>query len=170
MQRTDVWAILFCALFALAVFRSLLNRMGQGSQVPLEGHYQAARRWLEDNGYTIVAVHPQCEWHGYYGNEHYQWPLTADFIVRQGARYFAVILARERSETVTETELRAEWYPVSVAFGVHGLLHMDVDGEQVHQVDFELTHPPSLRWRRIVNRSLWFLGGMLAALALFHGV
>ncbi|MCL6594107.1 MAG: hypothetical protein K6T31_09040, partial [Alicyclobacillus sp.] len=95
-------------------------------------------------------------------------PLVADFIVRQGARYYAVRLARPRDPLVSGVKLRDEWYPLYVALGVHGILHVDVEEEQVQVVDFEVRQPSYLAWRRMVNRSLWFLGGALAALAWLH--
>ncbi|MCL6517787.1 hypothetical protein [Alicyclobacillus sp.] len=168
MQGEDVWAILLGAAFLLLVARSLMSRSWQSTPVPLEGPHQAARRWLEDNGYIIVAVRPEAEWHAYHGAQHVQRTLFADFLVRQGARYFAVVLARNLTDGALESRLAADWYLITQAFGVEGLLHVDVENELVHEVDFELTHPPSYRWRQLLNRSLWFLGGVLFAFALFH--
>jgi len=169
MQWRDAIAVLVGAGFLWLVGKSLFMESKRRSEIPLRGKFAAASEWLEENGYHIIRVRQRGEWIGYYGERAYKKSLIADFIVRQGARYYAVKLVSSRDRGVTGVKLRDQWFPVYVAFGVEGILHVDVESEKVHVVDFDVKSPRYVVWRKAVNRGLWFLSGAIVTLAWLHG-
>jgi hypothetical protein len=169
MQWRDVVALIVCGVIVWFVARSMFSQWRSGSQVQLRGKMSSAREWLEANGYQIIRIRERCEWNGYYDEREFSKPLIADFVVRQGARLYAVKVLNARDQGINGAKLRDQWYPLYVAYGVHGVLHVDVDTERVHVVDFAVKSPPYVRWRRAANRSIWLLSGAVLALAWFHG-
>ncbi|MBX5436295.1 MAG: hypothetical protein IRZ33_03660 [Alicyclobacillaceae bacterium] len=169
MGWLDGLAWLLCGLLVLVVVRSLLVRTG-AERVPLHGRFHAAREWLEGNGYQVVRVRERAEWLGYYDDREFRKPLVADFIVRKGSRYYAVKLVSPRDPGVSGARLRDQWYPLWTAFDVSGILHIDLDSEQVHIIDFELKRPRYLHWRTVLNRGLWLISGVVITYAwLYRG-
>jgi len=170
MQWRDGLAIVIGSIFVLWVSKSILLHVRQGAhETPLRGKLSAARDWLEENGYTIVRVRDRVEWVGYYDEKEYKKQFIADFIVRQGPKYYAVKVQNSRDKGVSGQKLRDNWYPLFVNFAVHGVLHLDVDAERAHVIDFDIHRPSYVRWRIFINRSLWFAAGMVVALAWLHG-
>jgi hypothetical protein len=162
-------AIVIGAAFVLLVVRSMFQQWrSPDEQTPLRGRLSAAREWLEANGYQVVQVRARSEWIGYYDAREFRKQLIADFIVRQGAKYYAVKVASGRETGINGAKLRDQWYPLYTAFQVHGILHIDLDREQAHMVDFDLKPPRYVIWRKAVNRGLWLLSGVVIAFAWLH--
>lgn len=163
-------ALVIGGLFVLLILRSMLRQWRQGdSKVPLRGRLHAAREWMQENGYHVVRVRQRSEWVGYYDSREFRKQYIADFIARKGAKYYAVKVLSSREKGLNGLKMRDQWFPLYMGFRVDGILHLDVDNERVHEVDFELKSPAFVIWRKIINRSLWFLAGMIVALAWFHG-
>jgi|GEM_PF-4058794 len=163
------FAIVVGVIFVLALVQSMFRQWRGGrNHIPLKGRLHVARQWLEDNDYQIVRVRERSEWIGYYDSREFRKQYIADFIVKQGGKFYVVKIHSSRDTGLSGQKLRDHWYPLYMAFQVDGVLHLDVEREQVHVVDFELRSPPFLLWRRVINRSLWFLAGMIVALAWFH--
>lgn len=169
MQWPEAFALVVCVGLVWFVFRSMLSQWRNHSTPPLRGKMSTAREWLEENGYQVVRIRERCQWSGYYDEREFSKQLIADFVVRQGAKLYAVKVMNARDQAINGLKLRDQWYPLYIAYGVHGVLHMDVDAERVHMVDFSVKSPPYVRWRRVVNRSVWLLSGAVLALAWIHG-
>jgi hypothetical protein len=169
MQWRDLFTMLLCIGIVYWLGKSLFMGRKRGGETPLRGKLSTARDWLEENGYQIVRVRERGEWIGYYGDKSFKKSLIADFVVRKGPKYYAVKLLQSRDQGVNGVKMRDQWFPLYVAFGVHGILHIDVDEERVQVIDFEWKSPQYVRWKTVVNRSLWFLLGVLVAMAWLHG-
>ncbi|QQE76964.1 hypothetical protein [Alicyclobacillus sp. SO9] len=162
-------AILIGAAFVLLVLKSMFGQWRQSdNKTPLRGRFSTAKEWLEENGYKILKIRQRSEWVGYYDSREFRKQYIADFVVKKGAKSYAVKLQSARDKGLSGQKVRDMWYPLFTAFQVDGILHLDVDNDKVHLIDFQLKSPGFVRWRTFVNRSLWFLSGMIAALALFH--
>lgn len=162
-------ALVIGVVFVLGLLQSMFRQWRGGDvKVPLKGRLHAAREWLEANGYQIVRVRERSEWVGYYDSREFRKQYIADFIVKQGGKLYAVKIQSSRDTGLSGQKLRDNWYPLFMAFRVNGVLHLDLDKDQVHVADFDLKTPPFIVWRRVINRSLWFLAGMIVALAWFH--
>ncbi|MDQ0188372.1 hypothetical protein JI721_15635 [Alicyclobacillus cycloheptanicus] len=169
MQLREAFALMIGLGVLLLVARSIINQWrGRGAGTPLRGKFKAAQEWLEANGYHILRVRDRGEWTGYYGTRAFHKHLIADFIVRQGGKTYVVKLASAREKGMNGAKLRDTWYPMYVVFGVKGILHVDVENEQVQVVDFEVKPPPHVVWSKVINRALWLLSGMLIALVWMH--
>ncbi|MCL6444726.1 MAG: hypothetical protein K6T83_14945 [Alicyclobacillus sp.] len=165
------WSIFIGLILLWLLAKSMWLDWRQPGAMPMPGRYQAARAWLEANGYHVVRTRQRSEWVGYYDKREFRKSVIVDFIVRQGAKYYAVKVVHSRDnreENMSGLKLRDQWYPIVVAFRVHGVLHLDLDGEQVHLVDFELKAPAFVRWQVIFNRSMWLLTGVLITFAWLH--
>lgn len=169
MGWRDVFALLMCAGIVYWLVKSIFSQLRHRSETPLRGKLSAARDWLEANGYRIIRVRERGEWVGYYGDKAFKKSLIADFVVRKGAKSYAVKLVQSRDQGVNGVKLRDLWFPLYTAFHVQGILHLDVDQERVHVIDFEIKRPSYVLWRTVFNRMLWFLAGAVVALAWFHG-
>ncbi|WDL97037.1 hypothetical protein [Alicyclobacillus sp. ALC3] len=169
MRLQVLFALLIGAGVLLLVGRSIFSQWrGADKGVPLRGKYRAAMEWLEGNGYRVLRARERSTWVGYYGDREFQKQLIADFIVRQGAKTYAVKLASSREKGISGAKLRDSWFPLYVLFGVQGILHIDVEHEVVQVVDFDLKPPSRVVWARVINRFLWLLGGALLALVVMH--
>ncbi|MCF8563606.1 hypothetical protein LLE49_02490 [Alicyclobacillus tolerans] len=165
----DGLALLVGAALVLVVLRSLFSHWTHPEAgVPLQGKLHAARAWLEGNGYQVVRVRPHAQWSAFYDTQEFQKALSPDFIVRKGAKSFAV-LVMQYDEKPVQDQIGENWYPLIHAFGVDGVLHIDVDRERVHSVDFEVKAPSYMMWKAVFNRVMWVLAGVLMALAWLHG-
>jgi hypothetical protein len=169
MQWRDGIALIVCGGLIWFIARSMLTQWKSRGSTPLRGKMNKAREWLEENGYQVIRIRERCEWTGYYDEREFSKTLTADFIVRRAARLYAVKVVNARDHGINGLKLRDQWYPLYIAYGVHGILHVDVDTDRVHVVDFALKSPPYVHWRRVANRGTWLLSGALLALAWFHG-
>ncbi len=169
MSWQDGIALLLAASLLWLVFRSLFWQQRGSQQVPLKGKFKAAREWLESNGYQVLRVRERAEWAGYYDGRKFQKTFIADFIVRQGTHSYVVKIVNEREKGINGVKLRDQWYPLVVAFGVNGILHIDVDAEQVHVIDFELKQPGYARRKRWVQHGVWMVVGILMGFVLSHG-
>ncbi|MCL6633630.1 MAG: hypothetical protein K6T63_13490 [Alicyclobacillus herbarius] len=169
MSWQAVIAIVIGAAFVSLVVRSMFSQWRSPEQaVPLKGKLSTAKEWLEENGYQVVRVKPRAEWIGYYDAREFRKTLTADFIVRKGPHSYLVKVVNARDTGISGTRLRDQWYPLYVAFQVDGILHVDLDQEQAHKVDFDLNAPRYTTTRKVVNRCLWLLSGILIGLIWSH--
>ncbi|RIV22994.1 hypothetical protein D2Q93_08500 [Alicyclobacillaceae bacterium I2511] len=169
MDWRDGGALLLAVGLLWILFRSLFWHRRGNQQVPLKGKFKATREWLDGNGYQVLRVRERAEWAGYYDDRQFQKTLIADFIVRQGTHSYVVKIASERDKGINGVKLRDQWYPLVIAFGVHGVLHIDVDGERVHVIDFELKQPGYARRKRWIQHGTWLVMGILLAFVLSHG-
>lgn len=169
MGWQDFIAMLFGAIVVYWLVKSMFAQWFRQPTVPLRGKLSAARDWLEENGYHIIRVRERGEWIGYYGERAFKKTLIADFIVRQGAKHYAVKLVGSRDQGVNGVKLRDQWFPLFAAFRVDSILHIDVDKEKIQVIDFDLKQPSYVLWRTALNRGLWFAAGAIVALAWFHG-
>lgn len=169
MQWQDGVAILMGVALVFVVLRSMFSQWGGGKEVPIRGKLRAASEWLEENGYQIVKVRQRAEWTGYYDAREFRKQLIADFVVRKGARTYVVKVLNARDQSVNGQRFRDQWQPLIEAFQVHGVLHIDVDKEQVHEVDYSIRSPKYVAGRKVINRALWMVSGALVALVWLHG-
>ncbi len=168
MQWRDLFALAGCLAMVYWLGKSVFFSK-RPTEVPLRGKLSAARNWLDDNGYQIVRVRDRVEFAAFYGDKEYKKSFIADFVVRKGAKYYAVKLASARDTGVSGAKLREQWFPVYVVFGVQGILRIDVDEERVQVIDFSWKTPGHLRRRAMMQRLGWFLLGVLVAMAWLHG-
>ena len=140
----------------------------KGESAKLSDHMDRAKAWLADNGYHIVRGRQVAQWVGYYDKDEYRKLLSIDFIVRKGADYFAVKVTRDQDQEISGLKLREEWFPLCDAFGVKGILHLDVSSGEPHTIDFEVVPPRYVRIRQLGYKSGWMLTGAIAMFALLH--
>jgi len=169
VQWQDGVAILIGAALVIMVLRSMFSQWGGGKEVPVRGKLRAASDWLEENGYQIIKIQQRADWTGYYDAREFHKQLIADFIVRKAARTYVVKVLNARDQGVNGQRLREQWQPLIQAFHVHAVLHLDVDKERVHEIDFSIQSPKYVVGRKILNRVLWMIGGALVALVWLHG-
>ncbi len=169
MQLRDVFALLIAVAFVWLVIKSMFRQWGKEKQTPLRGKFRAAMDWLEENGYQIIRVRQRATWTGYYDRRQFERQLIADFIVRKGARTYVVKVTNARDKGVNGVKLRGEWHPLVEAFHVHGALQIDVENEQIHSIDFTMKSPSYVKWRKVLNRTLWFCAGAFTAVMWLHG-
>ncbi|MCL6453210.1 MAG: hypothetical protein K6T78_06210 [Alicyclobacillus sp.] len=169
MQWQDAIAVLIGCALVFLVARSMFSQWGGGKETPIRGKLRAASEWLEENDYRILRVRQRAEWTGYYDARAFRKQLIADFIVRKGARTYAVKVMNAREQEVSGQRMRDQWQPLVEAFHVNGVLHIDLDREQVHEIDFSIQSPRYVVWQKLANRALWMLLGALAALLWLHG-
>ncbi len=156
--------------FVLLVLRSMFQHWRNNrSDTPLKGKMSVAKAWLEENNYQIIRVRERSEWVGFYDAREFRKQYIADFIVRRGGKYYAVKVLNAREGSLNGLKMRDLWYPLQQGFAVDGILHLDLDHDKAHTVDFELKSPSYVWIRKMVHRLLWLLAGMLLALVLFHG-
>lgn len=166
MQWQDALAMMLGLAVVSWVAWSILDHWRQsGARAQVRGKMKEAQDWLDGNGYRVVRARVRGEWIGYYDQRAFRKPLIADFVVRKGARYYAVKVMNARDQGVSGQRLRDQWYPLAVGLNVHGILHLDMERESVHVVDFDVRAPAHVMWRRVLNRSLWLLAGVVVALA-----
>lgn len=169
MQLHVLFALLIGVGVLLLVGHSIVSQWRTADKgVPLRGKYRAAMEWLEANGYRVIRTRERSTWVGYYGERQFQKQLIADFVVRQGAKTYAVKLASAREKGISGAKLRDSWFPLFVLYGVQGILHVDVEHEVVQIVDFDMKPPSRVVWARVINRSLWLLAGALLTLVVLH--
>lgn len=169
MQWSDFLVIIACVAFVGFILRSMFSQWrGIDSGVALKGKYQAAREWLEGNGYRVIRIREHAEWAGYYNEKEYRKQLVADFIVRHGPKMYAVKVSSARDEPITAQRMRDYWYLFYTVFGVHGVLHIDVAEERIAVIDFDVQFPRYVYWKKVINRTVWFLSGMIFTFILIH--
>jgi len=170
MDGNEIWAFLIGILVVGGTLRSIFVHWRSTPQgVPLQGWYQAAENWLQGNGYQVLRRGQKANWSGYVDATEYKEALVADFIVRKAGSSYAVQVGKWDSESSSGTELRTKWFPVCSAFRVDGVIFIDVDGEAIHNVDFEVASPSYVVWKQIMNRMMWLMSGVLMTFAWLHG-
>lgn len=156
--------------FVLIVIRSMFQHWRHNmSETPLKGKQNEAKEWLEENNYQILRIRERSEWIGFYGAREFRKQYISDFIVRKSGKYYAVKVLSTREGSLNGLKLRDMWYPLQQAFAVDGVLHLDLDHDKAHVVDFQLKSPSYVWVRKATHRLLWLLAGMLLALVWFHG-
>lgn len=156
--------------FVLIVIRSMFQHWHHTrSETPVKGKLNAAKEWLEENQYQVMRVRVRSEWIGFYDSREFRKQYIADFIVRKGGKYYAVKVLSTREGTLNGLKMRDLWYPLQQAFAVDGVLHLDLDHDKAHVVDFQLKSPSYVWIRKTIHRMLWLLAGMLLALMWFRG-
>lgn len=170
MHWSDVWFIAIGCFIVGMVLKSMFRHWQTPSELsPLEGWYKSTEKWLEGNGYQVLRRKQRAKWRGYLDTQEYEHALTADFIVRKDGKTYAVEVGAWNNELLSEDQLKSNWYPIYSAFGVEGILFVDVDHEAVHTVDFEVTSPSYVVWKRVFNRGLWLVSGVIVTFAWLHG-
>jgi hypothetical protein len=171
MAWLDVAAVGIAAATVAGTGASLVRywRAPKG-MTPLEGRRTHVREWFEQCGYEIVQTGERIVWRGYIDAAVCEQEWHVDFIIRKGAREYAVIVADDETLQAGPCSLCASWYPVCVALDVQGLLLVNPEGETVRQVEFELERPARVLRKRLLRRAGWIGAGVLMAMAWFHAV
>ncbi len=134
----------------------------------LNGHLHIARDWLEDNGYEIVRSSGIAGFSAYYDKEVIQEKLVADFIVRKFGKYYAVLVSEEKEQLLDKEQIFYTWYPIYSVFAVHGILEVNVHTEQIREIDFEISPPRFVSFRRVIQRAIWFASGIACAIMVMY--
>ena len=170
MNASDGIAVLMAAvvvwLLVRSMFRSWLNPQ---LTTPIQGKFQEAERWLAENGYQIVRRSLQANWSGYLDTVEIQDVLSVDFIVRKEGRNYAVKIGPSSDSGQVSRDLRDKWYRLYKAFDVDGILCLDLDGEVLHTLDFEVRPPAYIQRKQILKRAVWMASGVLMTFAWLHG-
>lgn len=163
---------IFGAIVVVVVLFIVLRPRGHGiSKAPdLNDHAERAQAWLATQGYVVVRGRQEAEWIGYHDKDEFRKLLSVDYIVRKGADYYAVKLTHTAGTEVSGLKLREEWYPLWNAFGVKGIIHLDVLENQSHTIDFEVKTPYYVRLRRLSLRSGLMATGALVMFAWMHRI
>jgi hypothetical protein len=168
MHWSDGLAIVIGCGFLYIIIRSITLQVWRNTDAPLRGKQKAAQEWLEANGYKVLKVRERGRFISYYDSRAFEKQIIADFIVRHAGKLYAVKVQNAREQSVSGQRLRSDWYPLFAVLGVDGILHIDLERDEVHVIDFDVKSPSYVTWRKVTNRSLWFLSGVLIALAWFH--
>lgn len=137
---------------------------------PLNHHAELAEAWLASQGYIVVRDRQEAEWIAYHDKDEFRKRLSVDYIVRQGASYYAVKLTQTSDIEVSGLRLREEWYPLWNAFGVKGIIQLDVYANQAHTIDFEIKQPRYVMLRRWSAKSSWLAAGAFMMFAWMHRI
>lgn len=170
MRWSEIFAILLCCIIVALVVKSIFRQwLVQPEGEPLAGWYHEAERWLQANGYEVVRRKQTASWFGYLDSHEYQEPLKADYIVHKDGKSYVVEVGAFDAELFSGKQIRSSWYPICSAFGVEGILFVDVNHETVHTVGFEVVSPSYVRWKRVLNRGLWLMSGVVMTFIWLHG-
>jgi hypothetical protein len=161
------WAVaaVLCLLFLLQSARLALarsaprRRLERARKRGLAGE-RGARALLEREGYRIEAHQPALVWAIECDGAPYDVELRADLLVsRGGARFVAEVKTGAAAELAMPAT-RRQLLEYSVAYGVDGVLLVDMEQERIREVRF-----PLLRARRSALGPLLTAAACAAALA-----
>ena len=134
----------------------------------LNGHLQMTQDWLSDSGYDIVHTSGTAGFSAYWDREVLQKKLVADFIVRRFGKYYAVIVRGEEESEFDKDQIFRSWYPIYSAFGVHGILEVNIHTEHIREIDFDISPPRFVFLRRVIHRMIWFASGIVCAIMVMY--
>ncbi len=141
-----------------------------------------AARWLEDLGYTVLDRQIETSYAILIDGAATQVSLRADYLVSRGGRQFvAEVKSGELAPRLDTAATRRQLLEYRVAFHVDGVLLVDGDRRQVHEVMFPMSPPPSREVSSarfavyvilalLVAFGLWMISrGMAGGARLFRG-
>jgi hypothetical protein len=131
------------------------------------GDRQAAS-FLERLGYTVLGAQVSCTYPVRVDGENVSIALRADYLVeRDGRRYVAEVKTGQTAPRIATPGTRRQLLEYRVAFGVEGVLLVDIEAGRLYEVDFPFPLAGS-EWRASgwLARVPWLLaGGAVVALA-----
>ena len=103
-----------------------------------------AARLLEDFGYTVLARQIETSYALLVDGEETQVPLRADYLVsRRGRQFVAEVKSGNLAPRLDTAATRRQLLEYLVAFQVDGVLLVDGEQREVHEVTFPMSSSPS---------------------------
>jgi hypothetical protein len=123
--------------------------------------------WLEQRGYDVVGAQVVVEHPVRVDDRVVMIALRADYLVeRDGARYVVEVKTGALAPRIETSATRRQLLEYRVAFDVDGVVLVDAETGEVHEITFpalaNLSRPPSTGWRV----AAWALAAALAALVI----
>lgn len=134
----------------------------------MEGNLHIAGEWLCENGFDIVHRSRSAQFAVYWDKEVLQEKLVAHFIVRKAGKFYAVIVRNQEESSFNKEQVYSQWFPIFNAFAVHGVLELNIHTEHIRFINFEIASPRFVYWRRVMQRSIWFLSGVMCAIMVMY--
>ena len=135
-----VFGLLLLGSIVLRAARGWVRRRGLRAQVlDAQKSERRAARLLQRRGYQIEALQPSQSWTLWANGEPLEVLLRADLLVRKGGRRFvADVKLGERAARITTVATRRQLLEYRIAYGVDGVLLIDMAREAIVEVEFAL--------------------------------
>jgi hypothetical protein len=132
-------AVAIAILQALVgAFRRWARRRGLAIRMDRASRGEAsAGPWLEGRGFTILGAQVVAEHHVQVDDRLVMVALRADYLVeRRGSRYVVEVKTGALAPRIETSATRRQMLEYLVAFDVHGVLLLDAETGNVHEVSF----------------------------------
>ncbi|ABO49615.1 hypothetical protein Dred_1080 [Desulforamulus reducens MI-1] len=129
----------------------------------------AARRFLESEGYTVLAVQERVPIITKVNGKPHKSHIKADLIVQKGKEIFVVdVKTGEVAQKPASPDNRRQLLEYFLVYRPNGVLVLDMDNKKLYRLEFEIDFP-SPKGMNIIPYILSFCAGALLTYLLFKG-
>ncbi|SHE62870.1 Predicted endonuclease [Desulforamulus putei DSM 12395] len=129
----------------------------------------AARRFLESEGYTILAVQERVPIVTKINGKPHKSHIQADLIVQKGNKVFVVdVKTGEVAQKPAAPENRRQLLEYFLVYRPDGVLVLDMDNQKIYRMEFQIKFPSS-RGLNPLPYILSFCAGIIVTLLLIKG-
>ncbi|MBM7855501.1 hypothetical protein JOC37_001898 [Desulfohalotomaculum tongense] len=129
---------------------------------------QKAQKYLQQQGYTIVAVQKRVPIYTKIDGRSYKNHVKADFIVKKGGfKYVVEVKTGKQVAKPTGAGIRRQLLEYYLIYRTDGVLLLDMENKNIHTVEFKLILPS--RAKTWVTHAMAMATGVLLALLLVKG-
>ncbi|MEM1349592.1 MAG: hypothetical protein AAGI01_13605 [Myxococcota bacterium] len=133
--------------------RALLHRAARAAQAE-EDAAQVLREW----GYVILDDQAEHTWVVHIDGAPRRIDLRADYLVRRGRRrYVAEVKTGRAAPDIACAATRRQLLEYRLAYAVDGVLLVDMEAMELHEVVFDIPEGASQRSRPLLASMLWLL-------------
>lgn len=147
LERGDGFVyVLIVFLMVLWLWRPWKRKSSTTKDVPSSGKMV---NLLKDEGYEIVSGKVKMPLTLQIGERETDSVISADFLVKQHGRTYAVKIEREEGETLSAKRIREHYLSVCLAFQTDGVVIINTAKTRVKHVDISVRSPLAssrLRW------------------------
>ncbi|MEG6522596.1 hypothetical protein V6C11_11605 [Desulfotomaculum sp. 1211_IL3151] len=129
----------------------------------------AARKYLEAEGYTVLAVQERVPVVTKVNGKPHQSYIKADLIVQKGKQIFVVdVKTGETAQRPVSPEIRRQLLEYFLIYRPDGVLVLDMDNKKLYRLEFEIDFP-SPKGIKPMPYLLTFCAGILLTYILLKG-
>lgn len=147
LERGDGFVyVLIVLLIVIWLWGPWKRKPSVSSDVPSSGKLV---KLLKDEGYEIVSGKLKMPLTLHIGERETDSVISADLLVKQHGRTYAVKVEREEGESITAKRVRERYLPVCLAFRTDGVVIINAAKTRVKHVDISVRSPlvsSRLRW------------------------